>query len=424
MKTEFGILGTSIWQQNMSLLERLTINRDERERILPELKTHLGVDELIFLSTCNRVEFIYATSSEAGSSRILHKLIDYFCCNGNKLNFFPNDFYHYSGREAITHLFRTVSSLESLVVGETQITGQFKQAFQDATESGIAGSSLDALARQALVVAKQVKRDTSIGVGAVSMASLASTQLEPILNKKSVPVIALVGSGEMTSKVARYIQEMGEAELLFVNRTLAKAEQLAEQFGGRAVSLADFQRQPEPVAAIVSATAAIEPVFDGDFLNRLKTNDQPIICVDLAIPRDFADVFGHSDNVTLVDIHALKSHVQGNLRQKFVEAGKADEIVRAAVNKFMSDRIEVSLKPIFHDSYQASIELAREAIDDLFANRKSSLPAEEKERVMRLVTRLVGHSAFQPARLLADRLAQSRTELNLSDAPVMRKAAV
>ena len=424
MKTEFGILGTSIWQQNMSLLERLTINRDERERILPELKAHLGVEELIFLSTCNRVEFIYVTSSDAGSSRVLHKLIDFFCCNGQELNFFPNDFYHYAGREAITHLFRTVSSLESLVVGETQITGQFKQAFQDSAEIGIAGPALDALARQALLVAKQVKRDTTIGVGAVSMASLASTQLAPILNKGAVPVIALVGSGEMTSKVARYIQELGEAELLFVNRTLAKAEQLAEMFNGCAMSLEDFQTQPEAVAAIVSATAAIEPVFDADFLNRLKKNDQPIICVDLAIPRDFADAFNHSDHVSLIDIHALKSRVQGNLKQKFVEAGKADEIVRTSVNKFMSDRIEVSLKPIFHDSYQASIELAREAIDDLFANRKSTLPVEEKERVMRLVTRLVGHSAFQPARVLADRLAQSRTELNLSDAPVIRKAAI
>ncbi len=137
----------------------------------------------------------------------------------------------------------------------------------------------------------------------------------------------------------------------------------------------------------------------GDFLNHLKKSDQPIICVDLAIPRDFADAFNYNDAVTLIDIHVLKSHVQGNLRQKFIEAGKADEIVRTSVNKFMSDRIEVSLMPVFQDSYQESIELAREAIDDLFANRKSNLPIEEKERVMRLVTRLVGHSAFQPARV-------------------------
>ncbi len=424
MKTEYGVLGTSIWQQNMSLLERLTINRDERDEILPKLKAYLGVDELIFLSTCNRVEFIYAAGSEAGSSRLLHKLIDFFCRDGRKLSFFPNDFYHYSGREAITHLFRTVSSLESLVVGETQITGQFKQAYQDAVACGIAGPALDDLSRQALTVAKQVKRDTKIGVGAVSMASLASDQLETIVKGGQVPTIALVGSGEMTSKVARYVREMGKADLVFVNRTEDKAEQLADKFGGRAIALCDFQAEPMPVDAIVSATAAIEPVFDGGFLARLKKYGRNVICVDLAIPRDFADVFGRDETVTLIDIHALKSRMQGNLRQKFVEAGKADEIVRRAVNRFVSDRIEVSLKPIFYDSYQESIELAREAIDDLFSNRKCKLPVEEKERVMRLVTRLVGHSAFQPARLLADRLAQSHTELNLGDAPVMRKAAL
>ena len=149
-----------------------------------------------------------------------------------------------------------------------------------------------------------------------------------------------------------------------------------------------------------------------------------MLCVDVAIPRDFADVFGHTDGVRLVDIHDLKSRAQGNLRQKFVEVGKADEIVRQSVSEFMSDRIEVSLKPIFRDSYRASLELAREAIEDLFAKRKSTLPAEEKERVMRLVTRLIGQSAFQPARMLADRLAQSHTELNLSDPAPLRKAAI
>jgi len=423
MSTEYVVLGTSIWQQNMPLLERLTINREERAEILPKLKDQLGVDELIFLSTCNRVEFIYATSGAAGGSRILHRLIDFFCRDGQRLSFFPNDFYHYTGREAITHVYRMVSSLESLVMGETQITGQFKQAHQDSAEIGISGPALDGLACEALLVAKRVKRETSIGVGAVSMASLAAAELKPLLADDARPLIALVGSGEMTAKMARYILEMGGAELLFVNRTLDKAEQLAAKFGGCAVSLDDFRRAPQPVAAIVSATAAIEPVFTSDFLTRLDLATRPVICIDLAIPRDFADVFSHTEGVKLVNIHDLKSQAQGNLRQKFIEASKADGIVKQAVSRFMSDRIEVSLKPIFHDSYRESLELAREAIDDLFAKRKSTLPAEEKERVMRLVTRLVGHSAFQPARMLADRLAQSQTELNLSGAVTLRKAA-
>jgi len=423
MSTEYGVIGTSIWQQNMPLLERLTISRDQRDELLPKLKAKLGVDELVFLSTCNRVEFIYATSGKAGGSRLLHRLIDFFCSGGERLSFFPNDFYHFAGREAITHIYRTVSSLESLVVGETQITGQFKQAYQDSAAVGISGPALDMLAREALVVAKRVKRETDIGVGAVSMASLAATELKPLMNDGNRPVIALVGSGEMTSKMARYIREMGEAELVFVNRTLDKAEALAEQFDGRAVGLDQFLSDPLPVAAIVSATAAIEPLFKADFLARLNPTQRSIICIDLAIPRDFADIFNHTEGVKLVDIHDLKSQAQGNLRQKFVEASKADMIVRQAVSRFMSGRIEVSLKPIFHDSYRESLELARDAVDDLFAKRKSTLPAEEKERVMRLVTRLVGHSAFQPARMLAEKLAQSQTELNLSDAVTLRKAA-
>ena len=135
---EFGIIGTSIWQQNMPLLEKLTLDRETKIEQLQQLKEVLGIDELIYLSTCNRVEFFYANEESNDRGNLLHRLIDFFFADGSDMNFFPNDFYNYTGKEAITHLFRTVSSLESLVVGETQITGQFKDAFQEAFDNKLA----------------------------------------------------------------------------------------------------------------------------------------------------------------------------------------------------------------------------------------------------------------------------------------------
>jgi glutamyl-tRNA reductase len=166
---------------------------------------------------------------------VLHALIDYFFKGRDKISFFPNDFYHYSGREAITHLFRTASSLESLVVGEAQITGQIKQATEEAEGAGLSGPVLAGIIREALNVAKKVRRETSLGNGSVSMASLAAREMRCYLDDNSRPLIALIGSGPMTSKMAKHIIECLSGDLLFVNRTVEKAEHLARLFGGKAM---------------------------------------------------------------------------------------------------------------------------------------------------------------------------------------------
>jgi glutamyl-tRNA reductase len=422
---ELGILGTSVWQQNQPLLERLTLDREARNEQLAQLKAALGISELVYIATCNRVEFVYTTSDVLPGNQILHRLIDFFFRDSREINFFPNDFYHYSGKEAITHIFRTVSSLESIVVGETQITGQFKQAVDDAQEAGLAGMYLEKLANEALNVAKRVKRETGIGNGSLSMASLAFEEMQSSLSDRKGALIALIGAGEMTRKVATYANKAGLGELLFVNRTVEKAESLANEFNGRSCSLEEFIKGNIGVDAIVSATASPAPLFDASFLGSLPERGGPVVCIDLAVPRDFDhDVFA-STNAKLIDIPYLKSRAQGSLRKKFVEASKANEIVKQSVLKFLSDRLEVSIKPIFHNSYRESIELAKKSLDDLFSKRVTSLDEKEKEAVLNLVIKLIGHSSFQPARILSDRLAQAQAELDFDKAsPETHREAV
>ncbi len=421
---EFGIIGTSIWQQNLPLLERLTIGGEERKEVLSDLKTKLGLDELVYVTTCNRVEFIYSGVQEADGPPILHRLVDFFFHDGREISFFPNDFYHFTGKEAITHLFRTVSSLESLVVGETQITGQFKQACQEAASDGMVGPILDSLIKEALAVAKKVKRDTDIGLGSVSMASLAASQVREQIGGVDNPVVALVGSGAMTLKLAKHLKDSTKARLLFVNRTIKNVQALAEQFDGEAMALDDFVQSPPEVDAIVSATSASEPVFDCAFADRLPSRPRPVLAIDMAIPRDFVATFSTDERFKLIDIPRLKAMCQGNLRQKFVEVSKANQIVRDAVTKFLSDRIEGSLKPIFHDSFKESIALAERALDDLFDRHVTSLPQEDREAVQRLVTKLISHSAFQPVRILSNRLVESNSRLGLEELIPVRKSAV
>lgn len=421
---EFGIIGTSIWQQNVPLMERLTLDRESKDVELQRLKDALGLGELVYLATCNRVEFIYVTSGDLVNGRLFHRLLDHFFHARKDISFFPNDFYHFTGKDAITHLFRTAASLESLVVGETQITGQIKQALQESQENDLVGSSLTGLINEALLVAKTVKRETSIGVGALSMASLATNELHASLQAELKPVIALVGAGPMTRKLAAHIKDTNLGSILFVNRTVEKAESLGQEFGGVAVSLEEFVARPARVHAIVSSTASQDPVFDAAFIERLPEIGAKIVCIDLAIPRDFSTDLMACDKIFLADIPYLKSRGNGNLRQKFVEAGKANEIVREAVNQYLSDRVELTLKPIFHDSYRESMELAWRALDNLFNEKLTHLGDDDREAVTRLVTKLIGHSSFQPVKTLSGRLAAISADLPISDLSDLRREAV
>ena len=405
-----GIIGTSIWQQNSRLLHRLTLDPDSKQTDLAELKNALGVDELIYLSTCNRIELLYSAPDSVKPNQLLHRMIDFFFKGANDIAFFPNDFYSFQGREAISHLFRMVSSLESMVIGETQITGQFKQSYYDAKEFGLIGHNLDHLAQRALLVARCVKRKTSIGRGSLSMASLAGDALMSHLSDLENPVIALVGAGPMSGKLAKYIKDSFRGELVFVNRTVNKAEELAEKFDGSAVSLDRFMQSPGNINAIISATSCDKAIFTDIFIEKFDKNSLPKVCIDLALPRDFSGDFDAHSDIELIDIPQLKNHHQGNLREKFVEASRANEIIRKEVNQYLSNQIEISLKPIVKESYQESLEMANKALDKLFTDKLSTLDKNQQNAVSHLVTKLIGHSSFQSVRMLSEYMVEAKAE--------------
>ena len=421
---EIGIIGTSIWQQNLPLLEALTLDREDRAERLLELKQQLGVSELTYLATCNRVELMFAHPADVNQSVILHRLIDSLLC-GRQISFFPNDFYQYSGKDAISHLFRTVSSLESMVIGETQITGQFKQAYEDASQAGLTGPLLDGLANEALQVARKVKRETALGNGSISMAALAVDEVQAALRDKVYPIVALVGSGSMTEKLAKHLRKsIPDVVLLFVNRTIEKIIPIAEKHHGKSCSLSQFLTSKVEIDVIVSASAAPEPIFDKAFLNQLSPKSDMLLCIDLAVPRDFDPSLAEDKRVRLVDIPRLKTRGNGNLRQKFVEASKASKIVRNEVNRFLSNRIEVSLKPIFRDSYNESVELAKTALNNLFDQKLTDVTSDERKAVLHLVTKLIGHSSFQPVKALSNKLINNNGDLVLDEPQVRRPEAV
>jgi len=415
VNTIIRAIGVSVGNGNMELLERLTIAPEERATALSRLQELLGVEELLYLATCNRVEFIVATTEEVTATDVRNRLLDFFLSSGREFNFQPADLKTSSGASAVRHVFRVVSALESVVVGETQITGQFKAALQESLELGLVGERLGPFAKEALQVARQVRNETDLGRGSVSMGSLVMDELSSRWVLDSQTKIALVGSGEMTVKVATYLKTLNLTNVLFTNRTVSKAQALAERFGGKAICIEGFLASPPEVDVIISATSAPEPIFDEQFLSRLQPPRKKVYCVDLALPRDFADVFGESDKTELIDIPHLQSKKDMNLHKKFREVDKAGEIVESSVGRFQRSHIERTIRPALKASYQTSMEFAMKASGKLLDTHLTGYPPELGAHIENLIRKVVGFSSAQFGHAIAAHLSQGAGDHALTE---------
>ena len=415
LNTIIRTIGVSVSSGNMELLEQLTIAPEKRATELARLQKALGVEELLYLATCNRVEFIVATTEEVTATDVRNRLLDFFFSSGRDINFQPSDLKAASGASAVRHVFRVVSALESVVIGETQITGQFKAALQDGLDLGLVGARLEPFAKESLQVARQVRNETDLGRGSVSMASLVMDELSERSVITPATKVALVGSGEMTVKVATYLKTLNVTDILFTNRTVSKAQALAERFNGRAICMEGFLAAPPEVDVIVSATSAPEPIFGERFLSSLKPHQKKVHCVDLAIPRDFAEIFAESEKAELIDIPLLQSKRDTNLHKKFREVDKAGEIVEIAVGRFQRSHIERTIRPALKESYQVSMEFAMKTSAKLLETHLADYPPELSKHIESLMRKVVGFSSAQFGHAVAAHLSHDAGDHMLTE---------
>ncbi|MCH9030711.1 MAG: glutamyl-tRNA reductase [candidate division Zixibacteria bacterium] len=406
MRNVVRVVGTSISHGNMPLLEKLTIPVEDRAKELPALKNALGVEEILYLATCNRVEIVVACSPETTAATLRNKLLDFFLSNGRQFHFSPADLTEYSYSSAIRHEFRVVSALESIVVGETQITGQFKAAARVCDELGFLGETLKPLVSEALQVAKRVRNETELGSGALSMASLVVLELERIGALSKDATVAIIGRGEISSKMANHLKARGVGNLVFVNRTFEKAEMLAKRFDGRAISLADFLENPCALEIIMSATNSSDPIFTASFLDKVSKLNERLVCVDLAIPRDFSAEYRSCEQVTMIDIPQLNRQKDVNLKRKFREIDKAEEIVDRSVREFLSAQIESSLRPALRRSFQESLDFALESYENLLLTRLTDQSPETAAQIKSLIKKVVGYSSSKFSQAVSAHLSK------------------
>lgn len=327
-------LGLNHQTAPISVRERLAVPQDFVVNTLRRLRDLQGVEEAAILSTCNRTEFYCGVSDRSPES-----LVDWIA-REQRVN--REDFQHYlythTDSSTIRHMFRVASGLDSMVLGEPQILGQMKSAYQTATEAGTIGKTLGKLFQHTFAAAKKVRTDTAIGNSPVSVAFAAIRLAQRIFEDLSQQTAILIGAGETIELTARHLTESRIGELIIANRTYDRAHLLAQQFNGFAISLSELPQHLSRADIVVSSTGSPLPLLGkGSVESAIKARKhKPMFMVDLAVPRDIEPEVAQLRDVYLYTVDDLRNTIQENIRSRQEAAKQAEEIIDVEVSHFLN----------------------------------------------------------------------------------------
>ena len=312
--------------------ERLAFPEGELPEALRLLREGVGVDEALILSTCNRVEIAVMGDCSATITKFLagHRGLD--------ADWLEPYLYHYRGDEALRHLFRVAASLDSMVVGEPQILGQLKAAYQVAKDSGSLSGPLETVLARAFNTAKRVRSETEIGQSAVSVSYAAVELAREIFGSLKGRRVLLIGAGKMSELAARHLKRSGASDILVTNRTRSRAEDMAALFEGRVIDYDVFLDAMQDVDIIITSSGATDYILRPAEMKRVidRRRNRPMFLIDIAVPRNVDPAINKLDNVFLYDIDDLQRVVESNLSGRKLEAEQAEQIVNEEVERTIS----------------------------------------------------------------------------------------
>jgi glutamyl-tRNA reductase len=365
--------------------ERLAIPESRIPDALKHLVLYPGVDEGLILCTCNRVEVLAQTKN--GSTDLRKFLQEFFQLQSTA---YESHLYEYHESEAIRHLFRVSSSLDSMVVGEPQILGQVKEAYASARAVGAIHSHLDLLLTRAFAVAKRVRTETAIGSSAVSIASAAVELAKKIFGSLNGKQVFLVGAGKMSELAARHLIANGAESIFVSNRTYERACHLAAKFDGQAILFDQLYETCDRADIVITSTGAPHAIFRREhgelFLSRRK--NRPMFFIDIAVPRDVDPEMNKLDGVFVYDIDDLQQAVSSNLSDRRKEADRAEEIVNDEVERFQARLHTLEVVPTIV-SLQDHLETIRQAEIDRVRGRLVPLSAGQELAIEALTRGIV-----------------------------------
>lgn len=328
---EIVCIGISHKTAPVEIRERFAVGDSHLGEIAATLSKMDGLREAVVVSTCNRVEYYVAAEDGAKAMRQLEAFAE-----ERAQQTVGTAFFRHRGDEGIRHLFRVASGLDSMVLGETEILGQVKKAYSAAQSGGATSRCLNKMFQRAFNVAKEVRTQTGITRGAVSVGSVAVELAEKIFGKLDHCNVMILGAGETAEMTAKSLQSRGAKAIFVSNRTFERAATLAESLGGRAIHFDQWDAEFGEIDILLGSTGAPHSVVPKHKLEPLMATrqDRPLFCIDLAVPRDFEATVNDLDGVYLYDIDSLQENANESLRNRQSELGLCEQIIESHVQDF------------------------------------------------------------------------------------------
>lgn len=389
------VTGLSHHTAPVEVRERLAFDDAALPQALDRLRDRPGMIEGMILSTCNRVE-VAVTVEEASDAG---PIVENFLAETRSVEtaWMSPYLYHYDGREAIRHLFRVASSLDSLVVGEPQILGQLKTAYAVAKEHGSMSGYLDLVMTRAFNVAKRVRTETEIGASAVSVSYAAVELARDIFGSLQDKKVLLVGAGKMAESAARHLRRSGVADIVVTNRTRSRADALAEDFQGSVADYESFHDVLPEVDIVIASSAAPHFILTRDTMKTVMTRrrNRPMFLIDIAVPRNIEASVNEIDGVFLYDIDDLDRVVKSNLSSRRNVAEQAEEIIDEEVQRMMTRLKTREIAPtIVH--LQEQLEQVRAGEIERLRAKLGPLTPQQEEAIEAITRGIVNKIAHTP----------------------------
>ena len=370
------VVGLSHRTAPLAVREALAFPEDRLGEALERAQEEGGLSEAMILSTCNRVE-VYGRAPEPVAQHVAEFLARF---HDRRLDELASHLYLLAGEPAVRHAFRVAASLDSMVLGESQILGQVKQAYEAAEEAGALGSVLNALRNRSIAAARRARTETAIGRNAVSVSHVAVELARKIFGDLRDRSVLLVGAGKMSELAARQMVRGGARATVLGGRTLEKAERLAAALGGQAAPLEALRSSMAEVDVVISGTGAPGLVVRREDVEaaQAERRSRPLFLIDIAVPRDIEPEAGKVKGVFLYDLDDLRSVSEANLRERRKEAALAEAIVDQEIDAFLEWRRSLDVVPLLVELRSRADEIRRAEMDKARRRLGPLTPEQEK----------------------------------------------
>jgi len=393
------IIGLSHKTAPVEIREKLAFAPTAMERPLRQMLELPTITEGLIVSTCNRVELCAVTKEpDAAIAELRRFLAEYHEVSPEEIN---ENLFDYQGEEAIRHLFRVSSSLDSMVLGEPQILGQIKTAYGYAAEFKTAGLILNRFLHKAFSVAKRVRTETAIASNAVSVSFAAVELARKIFDRLDNKGVMIIGAGEMCELAARHFVANGISKVLVTNRTFERAEKLAAEFNGKAVPFDSFVDHLAEVDIIMTSTGAPNFILGKRQMEEVlkRRKNRPMFLIDIAVPRDIDPKVNDISNTYLYDVDDLQGVVQANLKERQKEAGKAEAIVEQEIGQFHLWLGNLEVKPTVIALRRKLDEIRQQELEKTFGNLKD-LTGKQRKSIEAMAGAIINKILHKPTAIL------------------------